>query len=107
MGMPTEVATGVSMEAADYAALLGVPDTHTLRLSRGARTRRRGSACETRWIEERDPAATLIARYRTWVNRSAHPPHRTQFGWERYTPDGTLTDREVRYSSAASVAALH
>ena len=95
------------MEASDYAALFEVPETHTLRLSRSARTRRGEHSYETRWMEERDARSRLVARYRTWLNRSSQAPYRTQFGWERYAPDGTLLDREVRYSTRASVAALH
>ena len=91
----------------DYAALFGLEPRHTLEPSSHARTRRGDTHCETRWFEERDAEARLVARYRTWTNRSNVPPYRTQLGWERFSPRGELLDREVRYSTRASVAGLH
>ena len=97
----------IALTEADYAALFDLAPEHTLSLVREGRTRRGRTRHVTRWLDERDALARLVARYRTWTNRSAEPPYRTQFGWERYSPGGRLLDREVRYSTRASVRALN
>ena len=91
----------------DYAALFGVDGSHALTFSARERVARQGTVRETCWLEERDADARLVARYRTWFDRSSCPPYRTRLGWERFSPDGRLLDREVRYSTRAAASALH
>jgi len=62
---------------------------------------------QTRWLDERDAAGKLVARYRTWTRQLSLTPARFQFGWERWSLDGHLLDREVRYSTKSSKAGLH
>ena len=93
--------------ATDYAALVGLDADHALavvarRCATNGATRR-----ETRWLEERDADARLVARYRTWTVRSSRAPYRCELGWERFSLAGTLLDREVRYSTRASRLALN
>jgi len=52
----------------------------------------------TRWYVEKDNKERIVARYRSWSNQAKLPPYREQIGWERYSPTGTLMEREVRYS---------
>ena len=110
---PDEAGTGearpgeADARVSDYAALFDLAPRHTLHPARGARVRRGDTLHETRWLEERDAARRLVARYRTWTNRSSVPPYRTQLGWERFSPAGELLVREVRYSTRESVARLH
>ena len=96
-----------ALDVADYAALFGLRPRHSLAPRRHDRTRHGDTVHETRWLDEHDADGRLVARYRTWVKRSATPPGRNQFGWERWSLEGEMLDREVRYSSAASIAALH
>lgn|GEM_PF-1264280 len=100
-------ATSRAMDGTDYATLFGVEEGHTLTESRRHRSRRRDTLHVTRWLEERDAGARLVARYRTWINRSSSAPYRTQFGWERWSLEGRLLDREVRYGTRESRAALN
>lgn len=95
------------MSLDDYAAIFAIDAAHRLSLSRQIRTRRADTLHETRWIEERDADDRLIARFRTWTNRCSRAPHRTQFGWERWSLDGQLLDREIRFSTRDSVASLN
>ena len=94
-------------DGTDYAALVGLDATHTLELASRSRRRIGPTVRETRWLDERDADARLVARYRTWFVRSARPPYRSELGWERFSPDGELLDREVRYATRASRLALH
>ncbi len=63
--------------------------------------------CETCWYLEKDASNTTIARYRTWTTTALLPPYRKQIGWERYTVDGRLLSREVRYSKQDQPSQLH
>ncbi|MFK8078887.1 MAG: hypothetical protein AB8B97_01260 [Granulosicoccus sp.] len=91
----------------DYAQLFNLPETHTLRLSSVHREEKNSTLCETRWLAEHDDKQKLIARFRTWTNRSLTPPYRRQLGWERFSLSGNLLDREVRYSKRDNQEYLH
>ena len=95
------------MDIADYKALFGVHSSHTLQASRHVRPRHVDERGQTRWLDERDAAGKLVARYRTWTRELSLNPVRQQFGWERWSLDGHLLDREVRYSTKSSKAGLH
>jgi len=60
----------------------------------------------TCWYVEKDKHQRIVARYRSWSNQAKQPPYRAQIGWERYSPTGTLLEREVRYSKLEDVT-LH
>jgi len=62
---------------------------------------------ETRWYIEKDQQHRTIARYRSWSNQATEAPFRTQIGWERYSPEGALLDREVRYAKQDGNTTLH
>lgn len=62
---------------------------------------------ETRWLDERDDQKKLIARFRTWINRSLKPPYQSQVGWERYSLCGKILDREIRYSRQDDAQYMH
>ncbi len=49
--------------------------------------------------QELTAAHQLVAHYRVWMHLSDGTPQRLQNGWEKYSPDGVLLDREVRYSN--------
>ena len=91
----------------DYQKLFDLPEAHTLTISSTHHTERDSTVFETRWLEEHDQNNTLIARFRTWCNRSLVPPYRRQLGWERYCLSGNLLDREVRYSKRDDMQYLH
>jgi len=91
----------------DYRQLFDLPDAHTLTLSSAHEVERDSTVFETRWLDEHDASNTLIARFRTWCNRSLKPPYRHQLGWEKYSLSGNLLDREVRYSKRDDMQYLH
>jgi len=61
----------------------------------------------TCWYIEKDDKERIVARYRSWSNQAKQPPYRAQIGWERYSPSGTLMEREVHYSKPDNGTALH
>ena len=61
----------------------------------------------TCWYVEKDNQGRIVARYRSWSNRAKQPPYREQIGWERYSPTGTLMEREVQYSKLDDSITLH
>ena len=94
-------------EGLDYAKLFDVPDNHTLELTSSKCVERDSAICETRWLNEHDDNFNLIARFRTWTNRSLKPPYRRQLGWEKFSLSGNLLDREIRYSKRDDMKYLH
>jgi len=91
----------------EYAKLFSLPDSHTLETSSTRKVQRDSVVYETRWLLEHDDNRALIARFRAWNNRSLKPPYKQQQGWERFSPSGTLLDREVRYSKRDDEEYLH
>jgi len=61
----------------------------------------------TCWYVEKDDKERIVARYRSWSNQAKQPPYRAQIGWERYSPTGTLMEREVHYSKQDDSTTLH
>lgn len=53
---------------------------------------------------ETDVYSAVVARYRIWIHQSSKPPYRLTRGWEKYSPDGQLQDRETRYSKGEPVS---
>lgn len=90
-----------------YTELFDVPPTHSLKLSSSRKIEKDSVVYETRWLDEFDDSETLVARFRTWTNRSLKPPYRKQLGWERFSLSGNLLDREVRYSKRDDQEFLH
>lgn len=91
----------------DYRTLFDLKASHSLEVSSTYEVKRDGIVFKTRWLEEHDEHKNLIARFRTWTNRSLKPPYRFQLGWERYSLTGELLDREVRYSTRSSMEYVH
>ena len=98
--------TGPSVET-DWEALFGIAAGHTLTPARHRRLSRVDRVRDTRWFDEHDAQSRLVACYRSWFERSLRAPFGGELGWERFSPDGRLLDREVRRSTPASVRALH
>lgn len=90
-----------------YKSLFAVQGNHTLKLATTRSIKRDSTIYETCWLSEHDERKNLVARYRTWTNRSLKPPYRQQTGWERYSLSGELLDREIRYSKRADMMYLH
>lgn len=68
-----------------------------------------GERCSL-FYREKDSSDKLVACYRVWTQQSSTPPFRCRSGYEKYTPDGSLLDREMRFSeapAAESVATRH
>ena len=94
-------------DAQDCAELFDVPEGHTLKLASSKTVERNSVVYETRWLNELDPGCRLVARFRTWTNRSLKPPYLRQRGWEKFSVSGNLLDREVRYSKRDDMSYLH
>ncbi len=84
-----------------------IPSGNTLKVQNKEKHNNKQQQCETCWYLEKDNNNQTIARYRTWRTTALLPPYRTQTGWERYTPDGKLLAREVRYSEHRNTQCLH
>lgn len=93
--------------AQDFARLFDLPDNHSLTMSDVNRVEKNRMIYETRWLDEHDHNNNLIARFRTWTNRSLQPPYRRQTGWEQYSLSGDLLDREIRYSKRDTMDFVH
>ena len=52
------------------------------------------------FYRERDSSDQLVACYRVWTQQSSKPPFKSQSGFEKFSPDGTLQDREMRFGQA-------
>lgn len=59
------------------------------------------------WFVEKDGDERIVARYRSWCNQAQTAPFRLQVGWERYSPGGTLLEREVSYAKLDNKTTLH
>jgi len=97
----------MAIDPQDYRKVLCVKDTHQLEL---ADTRiRTANKVERRshLLRELDAEHNLVAHYRIWTHHSGVPPFKEQRGWEKYAPDGTLLDREVRYSQQPVGTLIH
>ena len=87
-----------------YPRLLEIARGNTLNEESHHQTERSRTTYETRWFTEHDADNQLVARYRTWLNCGLDTPWRQQLGWERYSPDGELLVREVRYARGGAPA---
>jgi hypothetical protein len=81
--------------------------THSLMQQNRQQLERSGKHYDTCWYVEKNAAQEIVARYRSWTNQALQPPFRSQIGWERYSPGGTLLEREVRYAELPNADQLH
>lgn len=91
----------------DIIVRFGINPAHTLKQQNIEQTDREKTLYETCWYVEKDDQKRIVARYRGWANQAKQPPYRTQIGWERYSPSGTLLEREVYYSKRECTDYLH
>ena len=82
-------------------------ERHSLRMTRSHTETRGDTVFETQWLDERNEQDILVARFRAWSNQSTQPPYRKQTGWERFSTNGDLLDREILYSKRANKEWLH
>jgi len=81
--------------------------THSLKQQNRQQQERSGKHYDTCWYVEKNAAQEIVARYRSWTNQALQAPYRSQIGWERYSPSGTLLEREVRYAELPKTDQLH
>lgn len=91
----------------EIGQLVDLEDQHSLTISKSHSEKRGCTVYETHWLEERNELNTIVARFRTWTNQSTKPPYRKQVGWERFSINGSLLDREIRYSKRETNDWLH
>jgi len=91
----------------ELTGLLDLPDNHSIELMSSSKVERDSVVYETQWLNEHDDSRQLVARFRIWANRSLKPPYRKQRGWEKFSLNGALLDREVRYSKRDDMTYLH
>lgn len=65
------------------------------------------SVKETQWYAAYDTNSILVARFRSWTRQAQKPPYKHQIGWEKFTPEGRLIEREVRYDRLTQGSYLH
>jgi len=90
-----------------WPRLFAIPDNHRLDQDSERQVERHGTQRCTRWFVERDERSRVVARYRCWTSRGTVAPFHQQLGWERYSPDGTLLVREVRYDHGERASGEH
>lgn len=81
--------------------------THSLKQQNREQHEQNETVYEVCWFVEKDEQQRIVARYRSWCNQNRQPPYRSQVGWERYTPDGTLLEREVVHGKLDDTAIVH
>ncbi len=91
----------------DYEQMFKLSERHSLSIARSHTETRGDTVFETQWLDERNEQDLLVARFRAWSNQSTQPPYRKQTGWERFSINGDLLDREILYSKRANNEWLH
>lgn len=91
----------------DIIVRFDIKPSHTLKQQNHEQSARAQTNYETCWYIEKDEQKQIVARYRSWSNQATQPPYRAQLGWERYSPTGTLLEREVSYSEPDTTEYLH
>jgi hypothetical protein len=73
----------------DFEQVFDIPEGHTLKETS---FRRKGTLAQDEFWkhEEYDAAGNLVARYESWSCTSIKPPFRTQSGFRKYSPSGSL-----------------
>ena len=98
---------GTNYSTQTFEQLFGLAKTHSLTMARTHVVTRDSTVFEVQWLEEHNEDNKLVARYRSWTNKSQKPPYRKQVGWERYSLSGKILDREVHYSKRDTNDWLH
>lgn len=91
----------------ELSKVVELSEHHSLTVSRSHKETRGNTVYETQWLDERNEHNKLVARFRLWTNQSTKPPYRKQTGWERFSVNGALLDREIRYSKRDNNEWLH
>jgi len=91
----------------DIIIRFDIDPSHSLKQQNREQLKKEQTHYETCWYVEKDDQQKIVARYRSWSNQGTEPPYRTQIGWERYSPTGTLLEREVRYAKLDDEDTLH
>jgi len=91
----------------DLIVRFDIDPSHTLKQQNHQSVEKQNTFFETCWYVEKNEAEEIVARYRSWSNQGMQAPFRTQLGWERYTPDGELLEREVKYAKAELENPVH
>jgi hypothetical protein len=68
---------------------------------------RAGTRYQTLWFNAVCEETKACRRYRVWFNESLSPPYRKQQGWELFDDEGSVCDREIRYSRRNDSNYLH
>lgn len=80
--------------------IFSIDDNHCLELESARERIAPGGERLSAMYTETDGTDSLVARYRIWIDKPSKPPYRMRRGWEKYTPEGELADREIRYSKS-------
>ncbi|MBX2825512.1 MAG: hypothetical protein KTR33_12335 [Gammaproteobacteria bacterium] len=97
----------MSFDPDNYRELLSVAADHTLELAHSHLPDSTSEERESHLLRELDDTSRVVAHYRVWTRQSLKPPYRRQRGWEKYSSDMTLLDREIRYSMPEPGITLH
>ena len=91
----------------DIIVRFNIDPSHSLKQQNTEHYEQSQTHYTTCWYVEKDEKQHVVARYRSWSNQAKIPPYRAQIGWERYSPSGTLIEREVQYSKQEDGVTLH
>ncbi len=90
-----------------YRQLLAIVEQHELVLADSRVRIDNSTERQSHLLREVDAEQNLIAHYRVYIHQSGKPPFREQRGWEKFSPEGKLLDREVRYKEQPTGTQLH
>ena len=80
--------------------IFAIDNEHVIELSDARERTSPSGERSSLFYREKDSSDQLVACYRVWTQQSSKPPYRHRAGYEKYSPDGTLQDREMRFNEA-------
>ena len=90
--------------SAELRDIFSIDNEHCIELQSARERIAPGGQRLSAMYRETDVYAAVVARYRIWIHQSSKPPYRLTRGWEKYSPEGELQDRETRYSRGEPVS---
>lgn len=84
--------------------IFAINDEHCIELQSARERIAPGGQRMSAMYQETDVYSAVVARYRIWIHQSSKPPYRLTRGWEKYSPEGELQDRETRYGRGEPVS---
>jgi len=84
-----------------------IDSTWDVKESKSHREVKQGTRYQVVWFTATNSKSQECLRYRVWLNEGLSPPYRKQQGWEVFDANGSISDREIRYSKRDNDNYLH